>query len=275
MGRRSALLLVIVLLPAPAMARLLSGLPPPVDGGLSVPEMMIPGTGQGFAGLATIDPMYGPVIIYDGTWIRRLGGLDSPEFRFTRAHEYGHHRLRHPLAAFSSPPAALPLISHDSELSADCWAVKRLEARGDGEAISAGMRIYRSVLPPFATPDGRPGWEARLANMRRCLDSPRVRSDPDGRRPRDGEPPLGRDDRRGEEFDLDECIDACERSATRCNDRVERDLDRCNDRCIGLRSDEAAESCFERCETTETRARAECERNEGDCDRSCEGEDAR
>lgn len=158
----------------PALSQvILRDLPAPVDGGSRIREVMFPGNGMGFAGLSTLDPA-GPVILYDSVWIDRIGGLDSPGFRFTRAHEYGHHRLRHVLVQFTTPPAALPVLSHRSELEADCWAVRKLEENDDEAAIRAGMRIYQRVLPEESTPDGRPGSLERIRIMRHCQGSSRV-----------------------------------------------------------------------------------------------------
>lgn len=143
-------------------------LPPPVDGGRRVQELLVPGSGAGFAGFSTVAPTIGPVIYYDSVWIRRLGGIRSAGFRFLRAHEYGHHRLRHVLKQFTTPPAALPSLALETELEADCWATKALTSAGDDEAVRAGIDLYRRVLPNGTGPDGRPGSGARIREIQRC-----------------------------------------------------------------------------------------------------------
>lgn len=145
--------------------------PPPPGGGFPFPEFVMFGAGslQGFAGLATI--LNGvPVILYDPAWLNLMGGTGSAGFRFTRAHEYGHHRLGHIMAQFTTPPALLPTLGYQSELGADCWAVRTLASIGDPDAVNAGFAIYQQVLPPQDV-QGRPGAFNRIQNMRICLSN--------------------------------------------------------------------------------------------------------
>jgi hypothetical protein len=144
-------------------------LSPPSDGGLRIPEFVVggPGSLQGFAGLATIWNG-APVIFYDPAWIQQFGGVGSPAFRFTRAHEYAHHRRGHATAQFTTPPQFLPMLGYQSELEADCIAVRVLKRAGDHQAIKAGFQIYQQVLTPFDS-QGRPGAVVRTDNMQACL----------------------------------------------------------------------------------------------------------
>lgn len=139
------------------------------DGGARIPEFLVPGSGGlgGFAGFATLTP-FGPVILYDASWVQRLGGSGSPAMRFTRAHEYGHHRRGHTLAYITSPPGTLPYLNYESELDADCWAVQILDDDDDEEAIRAAVRMYERVLPQQDT-GGRPGAFRRIQNIRACV----------------------------------------------------------------------------------------------------------
>ena len=139
---------------------------PPQPGGPQYMEIMVPGNGQGFMGLATVYNGM-PVIFYDSVWVQRLGGIGSPGFRFSRAHEYGHHRRNHALQQFNSPPAMLPYLSYQEELDADCYAVALLRSMGDMQAVQAGFAIYQQYVPPQDS-QGRPGAINRLANMSHC-----------------------------------------------------------------------------------------------------------
>ena len=139
---------------------------PGPDGGPPFSEIVIQAGGQGFAGLATFY-VGTPTIFYDATWLSWMGGFQSPGFRFLRAHEYGHHRLGHTLAQYTTPPAMLPMLGYQSELEADCWAVRVLRGAGDMAAIQAGFEIYQRTLPPQDT-NGRPGGLRRTQNMQSC-----------------------------------------------------------------------------------------------------------
>lgn len=136
---------------------------------MQIPEFVTPGGGslQGFAGLATLFNGW-PVILYDPAWIGAVGGINSPAFRFLRAHEYGHHRLGHVVAQISTPPMLLPSLGYQSELGADCWAVRTLAAQRDLEAVNAAFDVYTRVVPPQDA-GGRPGAVTRIQNMRMCL----------------------------------------------------------------------------------------------------------
>ena len=166
-----AVILAIAGLSAPTTAQQPLQLPPPPGGGIQLPELMVPAGGRGFAGLATIFNGT-PTIFYDATWIVNLGGIGSPAFRFLRAHEYGHHRLNHPLAQYSTHPVLLPFLGYQAELAADCWAIRTLRSMQDGEAIQAAFQTYQAVLPPQDPGDGRPGGVVRTHNMQQCLAAP-------------------------------------------------------------------------------------------------------
>ncbi len=138
----------------------------PLPGVGQVPEYLMPGTGQGFLGLAT-HYMGQPVIFYDNVWVQKIGGIGSPGFRFMRAHEYAHHARGHVLIKLNSPPQMWPILGYQEELDADCTAVQYLKQVGDINAIQAGFQIYQSVLPPQDM-GGRPGADARINNMNGC-----------------------------------------------------------------------------------------------------------
>ena len=170
-GRRNAAVTILVLSVLFVSGAALRGQQPlqlglPPDGRGNFPELMIQAGGQGFAGLASIVNGV-PVIFYDLTWINRIGGFQSPAFRFLRAHEYAHHRLGHTLAHYQTPPAFLPVLGYNSELQADCWAVQTLRSIGDHAAIQAGFDVYQHTIPPQDA-NGRPGGINRTINMRRC-----------------------------------------------------------------------------------------------------------
>ncbi len=131
-----------------------------------VPEYLMPGTGQGFAGLATFY-MGQPVIFYDNVWVQKMGGIGSPGFRFLRAHEYAHHARGHALIKLNSPPQMWPVLGYQEELDADCTAVSYLKQIGDMPAVQAGFQLYQLVLPPQDM-GGRPGAVARISNMNKC-----------------------------------------------------------------------------------------------------------
>lgn len=139
----------------------------PMPGVGHVPEYLMPGNGQGFAGLATFY-MGQPVILYDNVWVQRMGGIGSPAFHFLRAHEYAHHVRGHGLLKLNSPPQMWPVLGYQEELDADCQAVRYLRQMGDMAAVEAGFQTYRSVLPPHDV-GGRPGATARIDNMNNCL----------------------------------------------------------------------------------------------------------
>lgn len=138
----------------------------PLPGVGQVPEYLMSGTGQGFAGLATFY-MGQPVIFYDNVWVQKMGGIGSPGFRFLRAHEYAHHARGHALIKLSAPPQMWPVLGYQEELDADCTAVRYLKQIGDIAAVQAGFQIYQLVLPPQDT-GGRPGAVARISNMNNC-----------------------------------------------------------------------------------------------------------
>lgn len=138
----------------------------PLPGVGQVREILLPGSGQGYVGFATIY-MGQPVIFYDNVWIQQFGGVGSPGFRFTRAHEYAHHFRGHVLANFSTPPHALPGLGYQSELDADCAAVHYLKQVGDQAAVQAGYQLYQAIVPPQDM-NGRPGSVARINNMNGC-----------------------------------------------------------------------------------------------------------
>lgn len=142
-------------------------LPPPPDGAQAIREIVVPGNGQGFAGLAALDG-FGLVIYYDSVWIQKLGGTGSDGFRFLRAHEYAHHRLNHAIAQYLTPPALMPYLSYSSELEADCEASRVLRRSGDTAAIQAGFNVYQTGLPPYDS-GNRPGAVQRTQNMNSCL----------------------------------------------------------------------------------------------------------
>jgi hypothetical protein len=145
-------------------------LPRPADGGQAFPELVIQAGGRGFAGLATMFNGQ-PTIFYDATWLGWMGGVQTPAFRFLRAHEYTHHRRGHVIAQLSTPPMMLPILGYQSELDADCWAVRILRGVQDRDAIQAGFEVYQRLLPPGDTPDGRPGGLVRTRNMQACLQN--------------------------------------------------------------------------------------------------------
>jgi hypothetical protein len=138
------------------------------DGGPLLTEFVVPHAGAlgGLAGLATLAGGT-PVILYDPGWIGQLGGLESPGFRFLRAHEYAHHRLGHPLAYLESLFGGMPYTDYAVELEADCWAVALLAEVADAPAVEAGFAIY-SMLPAYDM-GGRPGRHTRFQNMDSCL----------------------------------------------------------------------------------------------------------
>lgn len=138
----------------------------PMPGINQVPEYLMPGNGQGFAGLATFY-MGQPVILYDSVWVQRMGGIGSPAFRFLRAHEYAHHVRGHGLLKLNSPPQMWPVLGYQEELDADCQAVRFLKQIGDMAAVQAGFQTYRSVLPPQDA-GNRPGAATRVNNMNNC-----------------------------------------------------------------------------------------------------------
>lgn len=138
----------------------------PLPGVGQVREILLPGSGQGYVGFATVY-MGQPVIFYDNVWIQHFGGVGSPGFRFTRAHEYAHHFRGHVLANFSSPPHALPLLGYQSELDADCTAIRYLKSVGDHAAVQAGYDLYQAIVPPQDM-NGRPGSIVRIHNMDGC-----------------------------------------------------------------------------------------------------------
>lgn len=139
---------------------------PPLHGVPLVPEYLMVGTGQGFAGLATYY-MGQPVIFYDNVWVKRFGGLGSPGFRFLRAHEYAHHVRGHGLIKLNSPPQMWPILGYQEELDADCVAVRYLKRVGDMAAVQAGYQIYELGLTPQDM-GGRPGAVTRIKNMNQC-----------------------------------------------------------------------------------------------------------
>ena len=159
---------LVMALAAVAAAQSELQLPSPPGGASRVQEVLLSGNGQGFAGLAALDRDGQPVIYYDGVWMDRIGGVGSAGFRFTRAHEYAHHSRGHVVRQYTTPPALLPMLGYDSELEADCWAVRALAKRGDDDAVEAAYEIYRSVLPAHDS-QGRPGAARRAANMDSCL----------------------------------------------------------------------------------------------------------
>lgn len=138
----------------------------PLPGMPNIPEYLVQGNGQGFAGFATVYNGH-PVILYDIVWVQRLGGYHSPAFKFLRAHEFSHHIRQHGLAQITSPPHALPYLTFSQELDADCAAVQYLNSIGDFKAVQAGIDVYRAILPPHGI-DGRPGAVARINNMSQC-----------------------------------------------------------------------------------------------------------
>lgn len=138
----------------------------PLPGVGQVPEYLMPGNGQGFAGLATFY-MGQPVIFYDNVWVQRMGGVGSPGFRFARAHEYAHHARGHALIKLNSPPQAWPILGYQEELDADCTAVRYLKQVNDMAAVQAGVQIYQAVLPAQDS-GGRPGAAMRIKNMSQC-----------------------------------------------------------------------------------------------------------
>lgn len=138
----------------------------PLPGVGQVPEYLVPGTGQGFAGLATFY-MGQPVIFYDNVWVQKMGGVGSPGFRFLRAHEYAHHARSHALIRLNSPPQMWPVLGYQEELDADCAAVSYLKQVGDAAAVRAGFQMYQLVLPAQDM-GGRPGAASRISNMNRC-----------------------------------------------------------------------------------------------------------
>lgn len=138
----------------------------PLPGMGQVPEYLMPGNGQGFAGLATFY-MGQPVILYDNVWVQWMGGVGSPGFRFLRAHEYAHHVRGHQLVRLNAPPQMWPVLGYQEELDADCTAVRYLRQVNDMAAVQAGFQIYQQVLPAQDA-GGRPGAHARLNNMNGC-----------------------------------------------------------------------------------------------------------
>ena len=86
----------------------------PLPGVGQVPEFLMPGNGQGFAGLATFYNGQ-PVIFYDNVWVQKMGGIGSPGFRFLRAHEYAHHARGHGLIKLNSPPQMWPVLGYQEE----------------------------------------------------------------------------------------------------------------------------------------------------------------
>jgi len=138
----------------------------PLPGVGQVPEYLMPGTGQGFAGLATFY-MGKPVIFYDNIWVQRMGGTGSPGFRFLRAHEYAHHARGHWLMRLNSLPQMWPVLGYHEELDADCAAVRYLKQIGDMDAVQAGFQIYPLMLPQQDA-GGRPGAVTRINNMNLC-----------------------------------------------------------------------------------------------------------
>lgn len=137
----------------------------PLPGIQPVPEYLVPGSGQSYAGLATYY-MGRPVILYDNIWMQRIGGLGSPAFRFIRAHEYAHIMRGH-LIPLMTPSAIWPIVQYQSEVDADCTAVRYLKQIGDLEAVEAGAQVYSSVLPPQDM-DNRPGAYVRLNIIQSC-----------------------------------------------------------------------------------------------------------
>lgn len=138
----------------------------PLPGVGQVREILLPGSGQGYVGFATVY-MGQPVIFYDNVWIQQFGGIGSPGFRFARAHEYAHHFRGHVLANLSAPPNVLPVLGYQSELDADCAAVHYLKQVGDQAAIQAGYQLYQTIVPPQDM-NGRPGSIVRINNMNGC-----------------------------------------------------------------------------------------------------------
>lgn len=167
----AVLVAVAIYLPSNAQMANFQVLPPQPgpDNGPPIREIVLINNGPlgGFAGFATI---YNgaPIILYASNWLQWMGGLGSPAFRFTRAHEYGHHRGQHAMQQMTTFPPLLPMLGYQQELEADCFAVKILKSNGDQQAIDAGFSVYQQVLTPGPA-NGRPGWVERHNTMNLCL----------------------------------------------------------------------------------------------------------
>lgn len=101
-----------------------------------------------------------PAILYSDEFVDRYGGFRSPALVYVRAHEYGHHRLRH--MAVTRDDYAY------NELDADCWAAEILARAGRRRAIDAGIALYWKHLPPYDQP-GMPGARTRANKINDCM----------------------------------------------------------------------------------------------------------
>lgn len=132
---------------------------PPPDGGAVVPEYIVPNGALGLSGAKTTVTESGMLIVYDAKWLDYCGGPGTPLHRFTRAHEFGHARLKHN----PQTPAAYAQM----ELEADCFAAGLLRKLGDRAAIDAAMELYKEALP-VEDMTGMPGWQHRQRRLTSC-----------------------------------------------------------------------------------------------------------
>ncbi len=128
---------------------------PAPGGGPPVLEIVMPPFSMG--GLFARGGGVPPRIEYDPGQIGKFGGIGSPFFRFTRAHEYGHIRRNH------APQT--PQQYYANELEADCFAASIY--KWNSAEVKAAFQAYQVVLPDHDTP-GMPGWKARGAALQRC-----------------------------------------------------------------------------------------------------------
>ena len=140
-----------------AEAQQLANFGPAPDGGPPVQEFIFPPGSLG--GLFARGGGFPPRIDYDPGRIGQFGGMGSPFFRFTRAHEYGHIRRNH------AQTPQTPQQYYFNELEADCFAAGVYS--WSSAEVQAGAQAYRSVLPNYDTP-GMPGSDRRIATLQQC-----------------------------------------------------------------------------------------------------------
>lgn len=132
-SRFSLLLLVIIidLFPlSPCWAQVAT--PCGID---AYPNTLVP-TGQ-----SMIDPMYGPIILFNPVFFQSLGIYGTPMYRYMLAHECAHH-MNGDIIAQNMNPQGMFMINPQVELVADCSAAKYLKSNGDFGAVNAAITYW-------------------------------------------------------------------------------------------------------------------------------------
>ena len=92
-------------------------------------------------GMSSLDPLRGPIILFNPGFFQSLGQSGPPMFRYMLTHECAHHLNGDVVAGMTNPQGML-MINPQVELRADCSAAQYLRSQNDLQALQIAIQYW-------------------------------------------------------------------------------------------------------------------------------------